>query len=58
MVRQIYLKEIIEHLEAKDDIFIPQYEEIFKDVLARYQVDFREDGRHSYEYKLKSHRIK
>lgn len=51
-------KEIVEHLEAKDDIFIPQYEEIFKDVLARYQVDFREEGRHSYEYKLKSHRIK
>lgn len=44
--------EIIEHLEAKDDLFIPQYEEIFKYVLARYQLDFREEGRHSYEYKL------
>ena len=49
--------EIIEHLERKDDLFIPQYEEIFKNVLARYQMDFREEGRHSYEYKLNSGRI-
>lgn len=49
--------EIIEHLERKDDLFIPQYEEIFKNVLARYQADFREEGRHSYEYKLNSGRI-
>ena len=49
--------EIIEHLERKDDLFIPQYEEIFKNVLARYHDDFREEGRHSYEYKLNSGRI-
>jgi len=49
--------EIIEHLERKDDLFIPQYEEIFKNVLARYQADFREEGRHSYEYKLNSGRL-
>ena len=49
--------EIINHLEAKDDLFIPQYEEIFKHVLARYQADFREEGRHSYEYKLNSNRM-
>jgi short-subunit dehydrogenase len=50
--------EIISHLEAKDDLFIPQYEEIFKKVLERYNADFREEGRHSYEYKLNSGRIK
>lgn len=50
--------EIIAHLEAKDDLFIPQYEEIFKNVLARYNADFREEGRHSYEYKLNSGRVK
>ena len=50
--------EIIMHLEAKDDLFIPQYEEIFKHVLARYHTDFREEGRHSYDYKLNSGRIK
>lgn len=49
--------EIIRHLDAKDDLFIPQYEEIFKTVLQRYHDDFREEGRHSYEYKLKSGRV-
>ena len=51
-VTEALANEIIEHLEAKDDLFIPQYEEIFKQVLARYKADFREEGRHSYEYKL------
>jgi hypothetical protein len=50
--------DIIEHLYAKDDLFIPQYEEIFKDVLARYHNDFRAEGRHSYEYKMQSDRMK
>ena len=54
----ILANEIISHLEQKNDLFIPQYEEIFKHVLARYQVDFREEGRHSYEYKLNSGRVK
>lgn len=49
--------DIIRHLEDKDDLFIPQYDEIFKEVLARYNEDFREEGRHSYEYKLKSGRL-
>ena len=49
--------EIIEHLYAKDDLFIPQYEEVYKEVLRRYNEDFREEGRHSYEYKLKSGRM-
>ena len=50
-------REIISHLENKSDLFIPKYDEIFKGVLARYQNDFREEGRHSYEYKLNSGRI-
>lgn len=48
---------IIEHLEAKDDLFIPQYEDVFKTVLERYHTDFRAEGEHSYDYKLKSGRI-
>ena len=54
----ILANEILHQLEIKNDLFIPQYEEIFKNVLARYQVDFREEGRHSYEYKLNSGRVK
>jgi len=36
--------EIINHLEAKDDIFIPKYEEAFKEVLNRYHDDFRKES--------------
>ena len=50
-------KEIVAHLENKDDLFIPHYEEVFKNVLERYQEDFRKEGLHSYEYKLNSGRI-
>ena len=53
----ILANQIIKHLEMKDDLFIPQYEEVFKHVLARYQADYREEGRHSYEYKIKSGRV-
>lgn len=49
--------EIISHLEQKDDLFIPQYEDVFKHVLERYHMDFREEGRHSYDYKLNSGRL-
>lgn len=48
---------VIEHLEAKDDLFIPQYDDIFKNVLERYHADFRAEGEHSYDYKLKSGRM-
>lgn len=50
--------EIIHQLEVKNDLFIPKYDEIFKEVLERYNKDFREEGRHSYDYKLKSGRVK
>lgn len=54
----ILANEIIDHLASKDDLFIPQYDEVFKYVLERYQADFRKEGRHSYEYKMKSGRLK
>ena len=50
-------KEIIDHLQAKDDLFIPLYDEVFKTVLERYHDDFREEGGHSYEYKRASGRM-
>ncbi len=50
--------QIAEQLENKNDLFIPQYEEVFREVLERYHRDFREEGRHSYDYKLNSGRIK
>lgn len=55
---EMLAKEIIFHLENKNDLFIPQYEEIFKTVLKRYHDDFRKEGSHSYDYKKNSGRIK
>ena len=51
-------KEIIEHLDNKEDLFIPHFEEVFRNVLERYHKDFREEGLHSYDYKLNSGRVK
>lgn len=50
--------EIIKCLELKMDLFIPQYDDIYKDVLERYHEDFRAEGIHSYEYKINSGRVK
>lgn len=49
--------DIVSKLFNKEDLFIPQYEEIFKNVLERYHTDFRAEGRHSYEYKINSGRL-
>ncbi len=50
-------EDIIAHIEAKDDLFIPRYDEVFHKVLERYHADFRAEGRHSYDYKLQSGRM-
>lgn len=49
--------QIIEHLEKKDDLFIPEYDSVFRKVLERYHSDFRAEGLHSYEYKQNSGRL-
>lgn len=46
-------EEIITHLTNREDLFIPNYDSIYKGVLERYNNDFREEGRRSYDYKLK-----
>lgn len=51
-------EEILIHIGNKEDLFIPQYEEVFREVLDRYHTDFRKEGAHSYEYKLNSDRLK
>ena len=50
-------QEIISHLEQRDDLFIPLYDEVFHNVLERYHADFRAEGVHSYEYKVQSGRV-
>lgn len=53
---QSLTNEILIHLEAKDDVFIPKYKEVFKEVLQRYHEDYRKEGEHSYDYKKNSKR--
>lgn len=50
-------EEILNRLLNHSDLFIPQYEEVYKNVLERYHDNFRAEGCHSYEYKVKSGRI-
>ena len=54
---KVLANSIIAHIEAKNDLFIPQYDEVFHEVLERYHADFRAEGRHSYDYKLQSGRV-
>lgn len=49
-------EEICGHMMLRETLFIPQYDEIFKDVIECYQTDAYAYGRHSYEYKKKSGR--
>lgn len=54
----VLAEEIIAHLEARSDLYIPLYDEIYREVLERYHDDFRAEGRHSYIYKIESGRVK
>lgn len=51
-------QDIVDNLKARNDLFIPMYDEVFREVLERYHSDFRAEGRHSYEYKMSSGRVK
>ena len=45
--------EIIRRSENHEELFIPQYEEVFKGVIARYEADAHRFGVESYWYKRK-----
>ena len=49
--------EILNHLFCKDTIFIPQYEDTYKDVLESYHDNPHEYGLSSYRYKVNSGRF-
>lgn len=48
---------IVEKMFASEELFIPQYEEIYRAVLERYEKAPHEYGIHSYEYKMQSGRV-
>lgn len=49
--------DIIDKMENKSVLYIPKYDEIYKNVIERYQKNPYVFGLESYEYKLKSGRI-
>ena len=49
--------DIINHLFAQETIFIPQYEEVLKDVINYYNENPHEYGLHSLTYKKNSGRL-
>ena len=49
-------KAIIDQMEQRQTLYIPQYEEVYKGVLERYHNDPRQFGLDSYQYKQASGR--
>lgn len=49
--------EIVEKIQAREELFIPKYDETMKAVLDRYHRDPHEYGIHSYHYKMESGRV-
>lgn len=52
-----FANDIINRMNNKEELFIPDYEEVYKDVLCRYSDNPKEFGSQSYEYKVNSGRI-
>ncbi len=48
---------IIEKMLARETLFIPEYENVFKSVIERYQTDAHQFGVDSYRYKMESGRF-
>lgn len=49
--------EIVERMFKREELFIPDYEKTYKDVLNRYKEDAHAFGIGSYEYKVASGRV-
>lgn len=50
--------EILQRMYDRETLYIPQYDEVFGDVIARYRSDPHRFGLESYEYKQNSGRMK
>lgn len=50
-------KDILEKMFNRETLYIPQYEEIYKNVLDRYHLDAQKYGLESYDYKMKNQRL-
>ncbi|MBQ7037484.1 MAG: SDR family NAD(P)-dependent oxidoreductase [Clostridia bacterium] len=48
---------ILDKMEKKETLYIPDYDSIYKGVLERYRADGEKFGAESYDYKMQSGRI-
>lgn len=48
---------ILEKMEERQTLFIPEYEEVFRGVIERYRQGPRQFGLQSYQYKMESGRV-
>ena len=53
----ILAEEIVERIMNQETLFIPQFEEVYKGVIERYNNDPHEYGLHSYDYKISKGRL-
>lgn len=49
--------EIVRRMHARETLFIPDYDTVFKGVIERYQADTHQFGVDSYNYKMESGRF-
>jgi len=49
--------EVISKMYAQDTLYIPQYDDVYKNVIERYQINASKFGEDSYRYKEESGRI-
>lgn len=50
-------RQIVDHLKNRTELFIPEYDEIYRGVLERYRADAHAFGVSSYQYKKASGRV-
>ena len=50
-------EQIVDHLKNRTALFIPEYEEVYKNVLERYHADAHDFGVSSYRYKTEAGRL-
>lgn len=51
------VNDIICKMQAKETLYIPQYQDVYKKVMQRYNEDAHKFGLESYDYKINSGRI-
>ncbi|MBR1792158.1 MAG: SDR family NAD(P)-dependent oxidoreductase [Bacteroidales bacterium] len=53
----VLAEEIVRRMLSRETLFIPQYDEIYKDVIARYHADAHQYGIDSFNYKMSHGRL-